>query len=122
LLHAGSPCETSMSAVERSLFSKTPRDPLWCFPKWWITSMLSNPCIGICQIDEGFKLCRGCARSRTEIAAWTQLALELIERVWAELPVPSRNPVNVPFPPAHVFYFVRTGSNQFTVVIRLRSS
>src|SRR6516165_3304583 len=31
--------------------------------------------------------------------------------------VPSRNPANVPLPTGHMFYFARTGSNQFTVVI-----
>ncbi len=48
--------------------------------------MLLSPCIGICQIDERFGLCRGCARSRTEVATWTQATREAIDQVWAALP------------------------------------
>jgi predicted Fe-S protein YdhL (DUF1289 family) len=48
--------------------------------------MLPSPCIGICKIDERFGLCRGCARSRTEVANWAQAPREMIDRVWAELP------------------------------------
>jgi predicted Fe-S protein YdhL (DUF1289 family) len=48
--------------------------------------MLPSPCIGICQIDERFGLCRGCARSRSEVATWTQATREAIDRVWAALP------------------------------------
>src|SRR5262245_49762798 len=48
--------------------------------------MLPSPCVGICQIDERFGLCRGCARSRSEVAAWAQAPREMIDRVWAALP------------------------------------
>jgi predicted Fe-S protein YdhL (DUF1289 family) len=48
--------------------------------------MLPSPCIGICQIDECFGLCRGCARSRSEVSAWADAPRELLDRVWAELP------------------------------------
>jgi predicted Fe-S protein YdhL (DUF1289 family) len=48
--------------------------------------MLLSPCIGICQIDERFGLCRGCARSRNEVATWTKARREAIDRVWAALP------------------------------------
>jgi predicted Fe-S protein YdhL (DUF1289 family) len=48
--------------------------------------MLPSPCVGICQIDERFGLCRGCARSRSEVATWAHAPLEMIDRVWAALP------------------------------------
>jgi predicted Fe-S protein YdhL (DUF1289 family) len=48
--------------------------------------MLPSPCVGICQIDERFGLCRGCARSRSEVANWAHAPREMIDRVWAALP------------------------------------
>jgi predicted Fe-S protein YdhL (DUF1289 family) len=48
--------------------------------------MLPSPCIGICQIDERFGLCRGCARSRSEVATWAQTTREEIDRIWSALP------------------------------------
>jgi predicted Fe-S protein YdhL (DUF1289 family) len=48
--------------------------------------MLPSPCVGICEIDERFGLCRGCARSRTEVATWANAPREMIARVWAALP------------------------------------
>jgi predicted Fe-S protein YdhL (DUF1289 family) len=47
---------------------------------------LLSPCIGICQIDERFGFCRGCARSRSEVATWAYAPRETIDRVWSELP------------------------------------
>jgi predicted Fe-S protein YdhL (DUF1289 family) len=48
--------------------------------------MLPSPCVGICQIDERFGLCQGCARSRSEVANWAHASREMINRVWAALP------------------------------------
>ena len=48
--------------------------------------MMPSPCVGICQIDERFGLCRGCARSRSEVATWAHAPREILDRVWAELP------------------------------------
>ncbi len=33
----------------------------------------TSPCIKICVIDEAKSLCRGCARTLEEIAAWAHL-------------------------------------------------
>ena len=34
---------------------------------------ISTPCIGECGIETDTGLCRGCRRSRAEIAAWRQM-------------------------------------------------
>jgi predicted Fe-S protein YdhL (DUF1289 family) len=47
---------------------------------------LPSPCIGICEIDDKYGLCRGCARTRSEIAGWTSFSPEAREKVWAALP------------------------------------
>ncbi|MBO6946540.1 MAG: DUF1289 domain-containing protein [Rhodospirillales bacterium] len=33
---------------------------------------VESPCISVCQLDEASGLCRGCWRTRDEIAAWGQ--------------------------------------------------
>lgn len=31
---------------------------------------IPSPCIGICRLDEGSSVCRGCLRTTQEIARW----------------------------------------------------
>src|SRR5512132_1395113 len=46
---------------------------------------IASPCIGVCTLDPQTKLCIGCLRSDTEIAAWrnaaSDLRLRILERV-----------------------------------------
>jgi uncharacterized protein len=45
----------------------------------------ASPCIGVCTLDPQTRLCLGCLRSDTEIAAWRNadgdLRLRILERV-----------------------------------------
>lgn len=34
---------------------------------------VASPCINVCQMDDASGLCRGCARTIDEIAAWSVL-------------------------------------------------
>jgi hypothetical protein len=38
---------------------------------------VKSPCVGVCEIDEGTQLCRGCSRTAEEIAAWRDSSEEL---------------------------------------------
>ncbi len=61
--------------------------------------MIASPCIGICALDPVTQWCRGCARSRDEIAGWGTCEPETRAQIWAALParldqlgVPLRRP------------------------------
>jgi len=43
--------------------------------------MIRSPCIKICEIDFGTMLCRGCGRTRDEVARW----LDMSDRERAEI-------------------------------------
>jgi len=45
-----------------------------------------SPCVGVCKIDDATGFCLGCARTRTEVAAWPSLAEFAKEEVWTKLP------------------------------------
>jgi predicted Fe-S protein YdhL (DUF1289 family) len=45
-----------------------------------------SPCVGVCKIDEDAGFCLGCARTRTEVAAWPSLSDAARDEVWANLP------------------------------------
>lgn len=47
---------------------------------------METPCIKVCVIDPGTRLCVGCARSLDEIAAWGTLSDTDRLRIMAELP------------------------------------
>jgi predicted Fe-S protein YdhL (DUF1289 family) len=49
-------------------------------------TMPTSPCVGVCRIEENCGLCVGCARSRTEIAAWIGLSDTAREAIWSALP------------------------------------
>lgn len=34
---------------------------------------VKSPCIGVCEIDAGTGLCRGCLRTLDEIAQWSKI-------------------------------------------------
>lgn len=61
---------------------------------------MESPCVDICTMDPVTGLCRGCARTLDEIAAWSSLGDSERRRIMAELPKrrqataasPSRNP------------------------------
>lgn len=36
--------------------------------------MATSPCIGVCTLDPATRICVGCGRSITEIAAWPSLS------------------------------------------------
>lgn len=36
--------------------------------------MATSPCIGVCTLDPATRICVGCGRSITEIAAWPNLS------------------------------------------------
>jgi predicted Fe-S protein YdhL (DUF1289 family) len=36
--------------------------------------LVETPCLGICQIDPGDKLCVGCARTIEEISRWSAMS------------------------------------------------
>ena len=49
---------------------------------------VESPCISVCQLDEASGLCRGCWRTRDEIAAWgqadTDTRLAILEKLHEE--------------------------------------
>ena len=60
------------------------------------TSEIKSPCKLICQLDLETAMCKGCGRSREEIASWTSLSdaqrafiMTQLERRLKELPDPD---------------------------------
>jgi len=60
------------------------------------TSEIESPCKLICQLDLATAMCKGCGRSREEIARWTSLSnaqrafiMTQLERRLKELPDPD---------------------------------
>jgi predicted Fe-S protein YdhL (DUF1289 family) len=47
---------------------------------------IPTPCIGVCQLNEASGLCRGCARTVEELAAWQTADDSYKLRVWDALP------------------------------------
>jgi predicted Fe-S protein YdhL (DUF1289 family) len=45
-----------------------------------------SPCVGVCKIDDATGFCLGCARTRSEVAAWPSLTDPAKDEVWAKLP------------------------------------
>lgn len=46
---------------------------------------METPCTNICQIDRATGMCRGCARTIAEIAAWSSMTSEERRRIMSEL-------------------------------------
>lgn len=55
-----------------------------------------SPCISICRINPATRLCEGCRRSMTEIAAWLEYSDDQKRSIIAELP--TRDPFETPKP------------------------
>ena len=45
-----------------------------------------SPCIRVCVLDEGGRICTGCFRTLEEIASWGTLDAAAKRRILAELP------------------------------------
>lgn len=52
----------------------------------WKRDEIESPCIKVCVIDQGTRLCLGCHRTIDEIARWSAMAADDRRRVMAELP------------------------------------
>lgn len=46
---------------------------------------IETPCISVCDIDLPSGLCRGCGRTRNEIAGWRSFSVTERRRIMAEL-------------------------------------
>jgi predicted Fe-S protein YdhL (DUF1289 family) len=53
----------------------------------WRRDGIQSPCVKVCVIHPGERLCIGCLRSIDEIAAWSRLSPEARAAVMAELPL-----------------------------------
>jgi uncharacterized protein len=49
-------------------------------------SAFQSPCVKICVLDPGSKMCSGCGRTLDEIASWMHLSEAERLKVAAELP------------------------------------
>lgn len=52
--------------------------------------MTPSPCVGICRLDAGGRVCTGCGRSLEEIAAWSGMTEAERLAVWTRLAEASR--------------------------------
>jgi predicted Fe-S protein YdhL (DUF1289 family) len=51
---------------------------------------MASPCVNICTIDPATSRCRGCARTRDEIARWTRMTDAERAAIMAALPARTR--------------------------------
>ena len=51
-----------------------------------IAPLIETPCLKICVLEPGSKLCRGCGRSIDEIAGWGAMSGSERSRIMALLP------------------------------------
>ena len=58
---------------------------------------IADPCINICRMDQGGKLCQGCKRTALEIGAWPRMT----EPQKAEVLGLIEQRMNALFAPAH---------------------
>lgn len=49
-------------------------------------SPIASPCLKVCVMEPGSKLCRGCGRTIEEIAAWGSMPNVERQRIMATLP------------------------------------
>ncbi len=47
--------------------------------------VLPSPCISICQMDKADDYCKGCYRTRKEIAVWSRLGFDAQRQLITEL-------------------------------------
>jgi predicted Fe-S protein YdhL (DUF1289 family) len=48
---------------------------------------METPCVNVCMIDPGSRLCVGCWRSIDEIARWSRIGRDERRRIIDELPL-----------------------------------
>ncbi len=51
-----------------------------------VKSAIKTPCTSVCSVEPESGLCRGCGRSRDEIAGWIRMSDDERERIMAALP------------------------------------
>ncbi len=56
----------------------------------WKRDEIDSPCIKVCVLHPGAKLCMGCFRTGEEIARWSRMDASERQSIMAELP--SREP------------------------------
>jgi predicted Fe-S protein YdhL (DUF1289 family) len=47
---------------------------------------METPCVQVCEIDNITGLCKGCGRTRGEIARWASITSEERRKIMSELP------------------------------------
>ncbi len=52
----------------------------------WQRDEIESPCIRLCVVDPGSRLCMGCFRSIDEISGWSAMTAEARREIMAELP------------------------------------
>lgn len=52
----------------------------------WKREEIESPCIKICVVHPGARICIGCFRTPDEIAAWSRMTPELRRDITAALP------------------------------------
>ena len=52
----------------------------------WARDEVESPCINVCVIHPGERICTGCYRTIEEIGAWSRLSPEARRAVMEELP------------------------------------
>lgn len=65
----------------------------------WRRAEIESPCVNVCVLHPGAKICVGCHRTGEEIAAWSRLTPERRREIMAELPARApllRDPANRP--------------------------
>ncbi len=52
----------------------------------WRRAEIESPCVKICVIHPGARICVGCFRTGDEIASWSRMTPEKRREIMAELP------------------------------------
>lgn len=61
---------------------------VYCNPYAWKKMMsVQSPCVGVCEMHEDFKICKGCYRSRLELIKWTKGTDEDREAILASVEI-----------------------------------
>ena len=47
--------------------------------------LISTPCVRICVIDDGERICLGCGRTEAEIASWSRIDEDTRRAIMVEL-------------------------------------
>lgn len=63
----------------------------------WKRDEIDSPCVKICVMHPGARLCMGCFRTGAEIASWSRLSADERKAIMVELP--AREPLIANAPP-----------------------